>query len=30
MLGVDLGEPIQFVIEALKPFAKELGLERKI
>ncbi|MDD5543295.1 MAG: HDIG domain-containing protein [Acidobacteriia bacterium] len=26
-LGVDLGEHIQFVIEALKPVSKEIGLE---
>jgi putative nucleotidyltransferase with HDIG domain len=26
--GVDLGEHIQFIIEALKPHARELGLER--
>ncbi len=29
MLGVDLGEHIQFVIGALKPHAAELGLEGK-
>ncbi len=28
-LGVDLGEHIQFVIDALKPHAQELGLEGK-
>lgn len=27
LLGVELGEHIQFVIDALKPFASELGLE---
>ncbi|MEM9379767.1 MAG: HD domain-containing protein [Planctomycetota bacterium] len=27
MLGVDLGEHIQFIIDALKPHASELGLE---
>ena len=26
MLGVDLGEHIQFIIDALKPHAEELGL----
>ena len=29
LLGVDLGEHITFVIEALRPHAKELGLEGK-
>jgi predicted hydrolase (HD superfamily) len=29
LLGVDLGEHIQFIIEALKPHAEELGLQGK-
>jgi predicted hydrolase (HD superfamily) len=29
LLGVDLGEHIQFVIESLKPHAEELGIDRK-
>ena len=29
LLGVDLGEHIQFVIDALKPYAKELGIGAK-